>query len=292
MILRSIIAAGRTVHCSALLLAASLAFAVGCSKPPTIAQNGGYVLVYHLVPGDKASPESMAQVIQARLHAAGFKRATATANPGGGVRIELPALKAGEAARTTELEQVKVLVAHQGVIEFLIVAERGPDDELIADAEDLAPSVPAPPDATYRWVRFDPNRLQVSTPAVVRTNSRGEQEALVLLDADFRVTAALLDSASAGFDPAKRPCLHGTFNAEGAAMMGFLSQNNLKRKLGIVYDDELLSAPLIQSKFERHFQVSGAFTEAEIDSMVAVLISGSLPGRLEKEPASEEYIQK
>jgi SecD/SecF fusion protein len=72
--------------------------------------------------------------------------------------------------------------------------------------------------------------------------------------------------------------------------MGYVSGNNLKRRLGIALDGELLSAPLIQSKITNGFLLTGNFTQEEVDSIVAILRSGTLPGKLEEEPVLEEYV--
>jgi len=62
------------------------------------------------------------------------------------------------------------------------------------------------------------------------------------------------------------------------------------RRLGIILDGELLSAPVIQSAISTNGQISGRFTEEDVNFLVGVLNAGSLPAALQKEPISQQRI--
>ncbi|HEX5106581.1 MAG TPA: hypothetical protein VFV87_22330, partial [Pirellulaceae bacterium] len=81
-----------------------------------------------------------------------------------------------------------------------------------------------------------------------------------------------------------------TMKGEGIFKMGTLTQENLHRKLAIVFDNTLLSAPVIQSRIDENGQITGRFTEEEVDFIVGILRSGSMPVVLQKNPISENRI--
>jgi SecD/SecF fusion protein len=62
------------------------------------------------------------------------------------------------------------------------------------------------------------------------------------------------------------------------------------RRLGIVLDGQLLSAPRIMSQISDRGQITGRFSEEEIEFLVGILRSGKLPAALQPDPSSENRI--
>ncbi|MCR9118621.1 MAG: protein translocase subunit SecD, partial [bacterium] len=60
--------------------------------------------------------------------------------------------------------------------------------------------------------------------------------------------------------------------------------------MGIVLDNELISAPTIQSTISDSGRITGRFTNAEIKFLVEILQAGKLPATLSKAPISENVI--
>jgi len=266
------------------LLGIALILLAGCGRP-TLTKSGGYVLEYRLQPNQPATPTTMAVALKQRLRRGSFPNATAVEN-GDLVRVELPG------AKSQDLERAKKLLLAGGHLEFLICAERGKDDELIETALDDAESgQPPPANVGYLLARLETSRMQVEPWMVLLPDKRGRQQVLMVVDPDFRVTGNLIETAIASHSQESGPYLAGMFNSEGAAAMGFLSSNNLQRRMGIVLDGVLLSAPGIRAKISTHFQLNGNFTPEEVESMVTLLRAGGLPGRLESEPVKEEYVE-
>jgi SecD/SecF fusion protein len=122
-----------------------------------------------------------------------------------------------------------------------------------------------------------------------RTIQQGDQEidqVLVVKD-DLDVTGAYLADASAGRDQLGKPCINFRFNAAGARRFGALTGNNLPeqdgqftRKLGIILDQELNSAPSIRSTISDRGEISGEFTREEVKDLVDVLNAGELPAKI------------
>jgi len=100
-----------------------------------------------------------------------------------------------------------------------------------------------------------------------------------------------LTSVSAGRDNTLRPCLDGKISSEAAARMRKLSGDNIHRKLGIVFDGTLLTAPVIQSPVDARFQITGQFTEEEVQLIIGVLKAGSLPAPLVEVPDSVKKVE-
>lgn len=115
-------------------------------------------------------------------------------------------------------------------------------------------------------------------------------DVLMVYDPDFAIRGDDLAMAYAGHDEALRPAIHFTMGGEGALKMGHVTQENLHRKLAIIFDGQLLSAPVIQSKISENGQITGNFTQQEVDFIVGILKSGSMPVVMQKHPISENQI--
>jgi SecD/SecF fusion protein len=57
-----------------------------------------------------------------------------------------------------------------------------------------------------------------------------------------------------------------------------------------VFDDQLISAPSIQSTISSRGEVTGKFTQAEVEELVSLLRAGRLPATLKEQPLSEDKI--
>ncbi|MDD4269749.1 MAG: protein translocase subunit SecD, partial [Thermoguttaceae bacterium] len=97
-----------------------------------------------------------------------------------------------------------------------------------------------------------------------------------------------------GVDQTGRPNVEFMFNAKGGQLFGQLTSANLPdevqnfyRKLGIVLDGHLFSAPIIKSMIRDRGEISGDFTKEEVRDLVDVLNAGMLPTTLKEKPVSE-----
>jgi len=69
-----------------------------------------------------------------------------------------------------------------------------------------------------------------------------------------------------------------------------MPDGNFKRRMAIIMDKRVLSAPLLNSPISSAGLIEGRFTTQEIDFLVNILRSGRLPATLESQPASETRI--
>jgi len=100
-----------------------------------------------------------------------------------------------------------------------------------------------------------------------------------------------LEKASAGRDPrtGARAVDFGLDERAGK-IFGKLTGNNIGRPLCILLDGIAISAPNINSRITTSGQITGAFTETQVNDMVNKLNAGSLPAQLIEQPISVKTI--
>lgn len=96
-----------------------------------------------------------------------------------------------------------------------------------------------------------------------------------------------LESASIGSDQYGAPAVDFSFDEAGARLFSQLTAENKGEEMAILLDDEVYSAPTIQSVISNRGQITGKFTYEEVDELVRTLEAGSLPGRVNPEPVSQ-----
>jgi preprotein translocase subunit SecD len=87
-------------------------------------------------------------------------------------------------------------------------------------------------------------------------------------------------SAKQSIDEFNQPSVSFTLSNEGAAKFGNATAANIGRQLAIILDNQVVSAPVIQSKIDREGQITGSFTSQETQDLALVLRSGALPATL------------
>jgi SecD/SecF fusion protein len=115
-------------------------------------------------------------------------------------------------------------------------------------------------------------------------------DVLMVYDQDYPIRGEDLALAYPGHDESFRPAIHFTMRTTGAHKMGYVTRENLRRQLAIIFDQELLSAPVIQSQINDNGQITGNFSTEEVDFIVGILKSGSMPVVMQKSPISENQI--
>jgi preprotein translocase subunit SecD len=109
-----------------------------------------------------------------------------------------------------------------------------------------------------------------------------------LLKKRVAVTGDYLSNADVGFDEVGRPEVLFTMNRKGGDLMGKLTGENVGRKMAIVLDEKITSAPVVQSQINDRGRITlGTFADPgqlqqEARDLVAVLRSGALPAPLRK----------
>jgi preprotein translocase subunit SecD len=102
------------------------------------------------------------------------------------------------------------------------------------------------------------------------------------------VTGEYLAMADESWDEMGRPEVSFTMNRQGAGMMEKLTGENVGRKMAVILDEKITSAPVIESKIgERGRITMGGYgdpfkLQQEVKDLVGVLRSGALPAPLKK----------
>jgi SecD/SecF fusion protein len=77
------------------------------------------------------------------------------------------------------------------------------------------------------------------------------------------------------------PSISVEFNSKGKKTFGNVTENNVDRRMAIILDDKLYSAPNINEPiYSGRAEISGSFSVTEARRLVNVLRAGSLPGRV------------
>jgi SecD/SecF fusion protein len=154
---------------------------------------------------------------------------------------------------------------------------------------------------------FSRDCLDRNLPAAERSNKRQDYFVLTRgpeIDPTTGKETPQLDgsyviSASNQPDKAGKPAVAFTFNAAGGRLLGDLSSKNLpsgdgagqvKRHLAIILDGLVVSAPTINSETRQYGQISGNFTNKEVDQMVNILRAGALPFTVRPDPVSQQEV--
>jgi preprotein translocase subunit SecD len=109
-----------------------------------------------------------------------------------------------------------------------------------------------------------------------RETDRVENAFLLPEQAD--ITGEHLDDARVGFDNRRNEWLvNFTWDTEGARIFGDLTEKNISKPLAIILDDEVYSAPTIQSRISRSGQITGNFSSQDATDLAIILRAGALP---------------
>ncbi len=148
---------------------------------------------------------------------------------------------------------------------------------------------------TLLYSRVIPNRDRLSP----KDQAQGKKYEYFLLTRDpepgKEITGDYLVSARPGLDDRGELAVHFTLNAEGGNLFHELSilnkpsggENGFKRHLAIVLDNQIQSAPSLNSPIRTQGIITGGFDTQKVNDLVTFLRSGALPATLNPNPVSE-----
>ncbi len=270
--------------------------------------NGGVIMVYE-VDAEKLKEDQtvdmaeLAGSIRMRLDPSGIKEITV--RPYGQMQIEIivpqASAEGGDEATREEEARIRSIITDIGSLEFRIVANRRDSrhqsaielGEQLPRAIDEVVNIDNKPIAKFVPISADEVERFSSPDYLTRIGRDGKtKEILVIID-PYNVTGEYLNTARPGYDDRMRPSVNFTFNNVGAHYFNRLTSDNLpdqvgglERQLAIILDGELFSAPSIQGVISDTGQITGNFTEAEVQHLSSILNAGKLPAALRKDPLS------
>lgn len=104
--------------------------------------------------------------------------------------------------------------------------------------------------------------------------------AYYLVSRTAAVTGRDLRNARASLSEFNQPAVSFTLNREGARKFGDVTGQNIGRALAILLDDRVESAPTINGRITTDGQISGSFSQQEVEDLALTLRSGALPASL------------
>jgi SecD/SecF fusion protein len=261
--------------------------------------SGGTILVYEVdqtkkEPGKPVDMDELLKALARRVNPGGQKEVTIRTYGPEQVEIILP-----QVSDEREIAQVEDIIGRAGTLEFRILANNRDHAQLIerARTEEGNSIKDSSGHELARWVPVAKDRTrELAYPEIAtrtrRVKNEDLHEILVVID-PYSVTGQYLSRAQGGIDQKGQPCVEFMFNNTGGQLFGQLTASNLPdhtqeftRKLGIILDGNLYSAPSIQSTITDRGEITGSFTQPEVDALVNVLTAGKLPAALNKTPLS------
>lgn len=115
---------------------------------------------------------------------------------------------------------------------------------------------------------------------VFKTNGRRMDKGFFVLKSASVITGKDLKTARRGQDSYGAPAVSFTLNSQGASKIRKFSAANIGKRMAVVLDERVESAPTIQGVLSFDNQITGTFTNQEVNDMALMLRSGALPAPL------------
>ncbi|HOW58175.1 MAG TPA: protein translocase subunit SecD [Candidatus Omnitrophota bacterium] len=189
--------------------------------------------------------ERVAEIIRNRIDEFGVKEPDISTQGKDQVVVKLPGV--------TDRERAKEIAGKAAHLEFKLVSE---DAELIKKADEGK----VPEGYEYRKVKGSPN------------------EEMVLMDVKAALTGEHLTTATVSFDQYGQAIVSLTLDREGGKIFDKVTFQNIGKRLAIVLDGQVYSAPVIRDRIPNgKAQISGNFKAEEASDLALVLRAGALP---------------
>lgn len=258
-----------------MMVFAVLGFAalIASLKPITPPVEGGTQLRYTL--GDREVASKVASQIERRLNTALLPARAEPAASDVLVFIE------GEHADSRTVAEVQRVIGRPGVLSFQLVVDEASSGfsakELDAEKERIARAQESP--------GFDPARE--------KWDLVWSHEGRLLLEKPG-VPGTLIANADRSMDSMGRPAVGFEFSTEGGKVFYEFTGTHINRRLAIVLDGKVMTAPVIRSAISQRGIIEGGtngFSEAEVTSIVAELKCGPLAAKPTFASSSEVFLQ-
>jgi len=189
-------------------------------------------------------------------------------------------------------------IARAGVLEFRIVTGyRGmhldqKDQEFYTDLlEKEGPEEVRRRGAPYAWFPLRDNDNETFSGTILAEyagrwymllcNTDGFRMVRQRIKGGWQLTDVFQDNDRMG-----RLAIGFKFDEAGARLFHNLTSAHVEKDMAILLDDEVFSAPRIQSAISDRGQITGKFSRDEIDDYIRLLEAGSLPARVDPNPVS------
>ncbi|QWK19945.1 MAG: protein translocase subunit SecD [Hydrogenobacter thermophilus] len=180
------------------------------------------------------------EVLRRRIDELGVVQPVITKVSGDRVLVELPGV--------LDIDKAKSIIGKTALLELKLVVDSGPKEVL-------------------------EQKLNKDTELLP---SRNPQE-WFLVEKLPVITGADLKTAYTSTDEFGAPAVTFELTDRGARAFGDATEKNIGRRLAIVLDKKVMSAPVIRSRITDRGQITGQFTPEEAKELAIVLRAGALP---------------
>ncbi len=116
---------------------------------------------------------------------------------------------------------------------------------------------------------------------IFKTNSRRMDKGYFILRSSTVISGKDLKNAKRGQDSYGAPAVSFTLNSQGASKIRKFSAANIGKRMAVVLDDRIETAPTIEGVLSYDNQITGGnYTIDDVNDMALVLRSGALPAPL------------
>lgn len=215
------------------------------------------------------------------------------------------------ADRRTTLDDPQDLVRllqGAGVLSFRITVkpqQLADEDRLRRELQEKGPRLATSPEARWfkinkieNWYRSAAELKALQANAAEYFRGRGYvaeeyQGQYYMLAWDTRSTRLTqaegdwgVERASESRDQFNLPSIAFQMDARGAFLLGELTKDHIKDQMAVLLDDEIYTAPTLQSAISKNGEITGSFSAEERRYLIRTLGGGSLQAKLSPEPIS------
>ena len=186
------------------------------------------------------------EIIKNRIDQFGVREPYITKQGKDNIVVQLPGL--------TDQDRAREIVAKTAHLEFKLVTD---DEKIVKDA--LAGNIPQ---------GYETKQVE----------EEGKLADTLVLEIQPVLTGDKLSNASVSFDQYGQPVVQIQFDKEGAKTFDAVTFRNIGRRLAIILDGKVHSAPVIRDRIPNgRGQISGSFTVQQASDLALVLNAGALP---------------
>ena len=184
------------------------------------------------------------------------------------IAIQLPGVKDPQRAKDliqeTSLLEFKLLEESKVALDLPPQVEKGQEEKV---RKELEGKVPEGAEILFESAVSEPDGRAYSIPYLVKIDSA--------------LTGDVLQDARVTIGDFNEPIVSITFDSKGAREFDLLTAANIGKRMAVVLDGKVYSAPVIRDRISGgRAVIEGTFTTAEANDLAVVLRAGALPAPL------------
>ncbi|OBV28413.1 protein-export membrane protein SecD [Helicobacter sp. CLO-3] len=225
-----------------------------------------YIVAMTPLEQDEVRKQAIAQAISTirnRLNEFGLGEPSVTQQGRENILVELPGIK-----NTQQEERVRALISKAAFLQMMAV-----DEDRVARVYSMS-------DFEAQSANDVILEFAESTKEASIAKKNGQEIPKLLLKAVPILDGSMITDARLAYDDKHRPVVSFELNSQGAKRFADFSSASIGKRMAIVLDGKIYSAPVIRARISSSGQISGDFAEEEAIDLAITLRSGALPAPL------------